>query len=84
MTPLLLAIDVGTQSVRALAFDREGHLQARAQRMFEPPFDSPAPGEPADAGYPVTVSGSMTPTPTPVGSYVIAGNATVAEVVGSP
>ena len=47
-------------------------------------FDSPAPGEPADAGYPVTVSGSMTPTPTPVGSYVIAGNATVAEVVGSP
>ena len=45
MTPdLLLAIDVGTQSVRALAFDRTGGLQGRAQVLFEPPFESPRPG----------------------------------------
>ncbi|MFN0182899.1 MAG: FGGY family carbohydrate kinase, partial [Aquabacterium sp.] len=40
---LLLAIDVGTQSVRALVFDRAGALQARAQVPFEPPFDTPQP-----------------------------------------
>ena len=45
MTPdLLLAIDVGTQSVRALAFDRQGTMQGRAQVRFEPAFDSPEPG----------------------------------------
>nr|MDQ2736909.1 FGGY family carbohydrate kinase [Pseudomonadota bacterium] len=45
MTPdLLLAIDVGTQSVRSLAFDRDGAMHGRAQVMFEPPFDSPQPG----------------------------------------
>jgi sugar (pentulose or hexulose) kinase len=45
MTPdLLLAIDVGTQSVRALAFDRDGTLHGRAQVPFEPPFGSPQPG----------------------------------------
>ena len=41
---LLLAIDVGTQSVRALVFDREGHLHGRARVPFEPPFGSPQPG----------------------------------------
>jgi sugar (pentulose or hexulose) kinase len=41
---LLLAIDVGTQSVRALAFARDGTMQGRAQVMLEPPFDSPQPG----------------------------------------
>jgi len=41
---LLLAIDVGTQSVRAIAFDREGRLVARARVPFEPAFDTPQPG----------------------------------------
>ena len=41
---LLLAIDVGTQSVRALAFDRDGTLHGRARVPFEPPFGSPQPG----------------------------------------
>jgi len=41
---LLLAVDVGTQSVRAIAFDREGQLVARARVAFEPAFDSPQPG----------------------------------------
>jgi sugar (pentulose or hexulose) kinase len=41
---LLLAIDVGTQSVRALAFDRSGTMQARSQVLFDPPFDAPQPG----------------------------------------
>ncbi|MEP7302237.1 MAG: FGGY-family carbohydrate kinase [Caldimonas sp.] len=41
---LLLAIDVGTQSVRALVFDRDGAMQARAQVLFEPPFEAPQPG----------------------------------------
>ncbi len=41
---LLLAIDVGTQSVRALAFDREGAPQGRAQVLLEPPFEAPQPG----------------------------------------
>jgi sugar (pentulose or hexulose) kinase len=45
MTPdLLLAIDVGTQSVRALVFDRDGAMQGRSQVPFEPPFDAPQPG----------------------------------------
>ena len=41
---LLLAIDVGTQSVRALAFDRDGTSHGRARVPFEPPFGSPQPG----------------------------------------
>ena len=41
---LLLAIDVGTQSVRALAFDRDGTLHGRSRVPFEPPFGSPQPG----------------------------------------
>jgi sugar (pentulose or hexulose) kinase len=41
---LLLAIDVGTQSVRALAFDRDGSCTAGARVPFEPPFGSPQPG----------------------------------------
>lgn len=40
----LLAIDVGTQSARAIVFDAEGHLLARAQRAFEPTYHSPQPG----------------------------------------
>jgi len=48
---LLLAIDVGTQSARAIVFDAQGKLRARAQRVFEPTYHSPQPGwgeQPAD------------------------------------
>lgn len=39
----LLALDVGTQSVRACAFDTQGQLLARAQVTIEP-YVSPQPG----------------------------------------
>lgn len=42
--PLLLAIDVGTQSARALVFDAQGVLHARAQVPFEPAHHAPEPG----------------------------------------
>jgi len=41
---LLLAIDVGTQGVRAVAFDTAGEVCAQAQRAIEPPFSVPHPG----------------------------------------
>jgi sugar (pentulose or hexulose) kinase len=45
MTPdRLLAIDVGTQSVRALVFDLQGQALARAQTVLDPPFVAPQPG----------------------------------------
>ena len=40
----LLAIDVGTQSARAIVFDARGNLLARAQKVFEPTYHSPQPG----------------------------------------
>lgn len=40
----LLAIDVGTQSARAIVFDARGALLARAQKVFEPTYHSPQPG----------------------------------------
>ena len=40
----LLAIDVGTQSARAIVFDAQGNLLARAQKVFEPTYHSPQPG----------------------------------------
>jgi sugar (pentulose or hexulose) kinase len=40
----LLAIDVGTQSVRAIVFDAQGRLLAKAQRMLDPVYVSPQPG----------------------------------------
>jgi sugar (pentulose or hexulose) kinase len=40
----LLAIDVGTQSARAIVFDAQGALLARAQKAFEPTYHSPQPG----------------------------------------
>jgi sugar (pentulose or hexulose) kinase len=49
--PQLLAIDVGTQSARAIVFDPQGCLVARAQKAFEPTYLSPEPGwaeQPAD------------------------------------
>lgn len=42
--PRLLAIDVGTQSARAIVFDAQGRLLARAQVPFEPTYHSPQPG----------------------------------------
>jgi len=42
--PRLLAIDVGTQSARAIVFDAQGRLLARAQIPFEPTYHSPQPG----------------------------------------
>jgi sugar (pentulose or hexulose) kinase len=42
--PRLLAIDVGTQSARAIVFDAQGHLLARHQIVFEPTYHSPQPG----------------------------------------
>ncbi len=41
---LLLAVDVGTQSVRALLFDRGGERVARAAVVLDPPFTAPSPG----------------------------------------
>lgn len=40
---LILAIDCGTQSVRALLFDKLGNLIGKEQEHFEPYF-SQAPG----------------------------------------
>lgn len=40
----LLAIDVGTQSARALVFDAAGRVLARAQKVYEPAYRSPQPG----------------------------------------
>ena len=40
----ILAIDVGTQSVRAIVFDRGGEMLSRAQVSLDPPFDAPQPG----------------------------------------
>ena len=40
----LLALDVGTQSVRAIVFDAAGHLLERAQTVLEPAFEMPQPG----------------------------------------
>ncbi len=40
MSELLLSIDVGTQSVRALAFDLRGEIRGKAQIHIEPYFSS--------------------------------------------
>ena len=40
----ILALDVGTQSARALVFDREGNLLAFSRAVFRPAYSSPAPG----------------------------------------
>ncbi len=40
----LLALDVGTQSARAIVFDAQGTLIAKAQKVFEPTYTSPQPG----------------------------------------
>lgn len=43
MSDYLLALDVGTQSVRALVFDPDGEMRARVQVPVEP-YVSPEPG----------------------------------------
>ncbi len=45
MTETLLALDNGTQSVRALLFDRDGQLLARSQVKFDPVYHAPLPGQ---------------------------------------
>jgi sugar (pentulose or hexulose) kinase len=40
----ILAIDVGTQSARAIVFDAHGNLLARAQVTFDPAYHAPRPG----------------------------------------
>ncbi|MGH8455598.1 MAG: FGGY-family carbohydrate kinase [Stenotrophobium sp.] len=40
----LLAIDVGTQSARAIVFDADGNLLVKAQTAIEPVYHSPQPG----------------------------------------
>jgi sugar (pentulose or hexulose) kinase len=37
-TPLILAIDNGTQSVRALLFDQQGNLHGKGKQEIEPYF----------------------------------------------
>jgi sugar (pentulose or hexulose) kinase len=44
MTETILAIDNGTQSVRALLFDRDGQLLFRSQVKFDPVYHSSLPG----------------------------------------
>lgn len=44
MKDLLLAIDNGTQSLKALVFDPEGRLVARQPVVFDQPYLSPQPG----------------------------------------
>lgn len=45
MPDTLLAIDNGTQSVRALLFDRDGNLLFRSQVKFNPVYHAEAPGQ---------------------------------------
>jgi len=41
---LILTIDIGTQSVRALIFDLVGNLLAKRQIKYQPPYFSDSPG----------------------------------------
>ncbi|MFY9511271.1 MAG: FGGY family carbohydrate kinase, partial [Rubrivivax sp.] len=43
-TDLLLALDVGTQSVRAVVVDGGGRQLARCQLPLQPPYTAPEPG----------------------------------------
>jgi sugar (pentulose or hexulose) kinase len=45
MPDTLLALDNGTQSVRALLFDRDGNLLARSQVNFDPVYHAALPGQ---------------------------------------
>lgn len=45
MPDTLLALDNGTQSVRALLFDRDGNLLMRSQVRFDPVYHATEPGQ---------------------------------------
>ena len=42
--PLVLAFDMGTQSIRALLINPQGEILCKAQKAFEPPYFSARPG----------------------------------------
>ncbi len=44
MSVRILSIDIGTQSARAIVFDAQGQLIAKAQETFNPTYVSPQPG----------------------------------------
>ncbi len=44
MNVRILSIDIGTQSARAIVFDAQGQLLAKAQETFKPTYVSPQPG----------------------------------------
>ncbi len=44
MNPLVLTIDLGTQSLRAVLVDRNGTILHMARKKFEHPYFSPEPG----------------------------------------
>ncbi|HEY1075722.1 MAG TPA: FGGY-family carbohydrate kinase [Fontimonas sp.] len=44
MSVRILSIDIGTQSARAIVFDAQGSLLAKAQESFSPTYVSPQPG----------------------------------------
>jgi len=44
MNPLVLTIDLGTQSVRVLLIDKEGNVLHKVQHIFEKPYYSTYPG----------------------------------------
>ncbi len=44
MSVRILSIDIGTQSARAIVFDAQGQLLAKAQETFNPTYVSPQPG----------------------------------------
>ena len=66
---LILALDQGTTSSRAIAFDRSGHAVASAQREFEQKFPSP---------------GHVTHDPEAIWSSQIGVAREVVELVGGP
>jgi len=42
--PLVLTIDMGTQSARAILCDSKGNIVAKAQKKYESPYFSLHPG----------------------------------------
>ncbi|HZK21246.1 MAG TPA: FGGY-family carbohydrate kinase [Oscillospiraceae bacterium] len=44
MEPLILSIDCGTQSLRAILFDKKGNIQAIERIIYNPPYHRPYEG----------------------------------------
>ena len=42
--PLVLAVDCGTQSLRALILDKKGKILAQEAVVYQPPYFSTQPG----------------------------------------